>query len=1776
MTPTRSRTIISVVASLTLGTLMAGPALGALSASPNPSTTGSYTVSGSVTAQAYHDWVHLVETLPSGTTTIHTVSDASNVSVSFSGKPVGTYAYQAQGCFIVDYGSTPAPYCENIGTALSVTVSSPPPADPMPDFGTASVAAKSWAQNSAIAAFTVPAASGGNSPLSYSDSGLPAGVSMSSARLVSGTPTAAGMGTATVTVSDKDGDTDTLSFAWTVAAPATPDLVPDFGDATIADQSWTLNTHITFVNVPAATGGDGRLTYSGSGLPAGVRFLTSTRVVLGRPTEAGSGTFTVTVTDADGDTDTLDFDWTVVDPMPDFGTASVAAKNWTQNSAIAAFTVPAASGGNSPLRYAATGLPGGVTMSALRRVSGTPGAAGMGTATVTVTDADGDTDTLDFNWTVNEDLVPSFGTASVADQDWTLRTSIAAFTVPAASGGDGTLRYSVSGLPSGVRMSASTRRVSGRPLGNDAGSGTATVTVRDADGDTATLDFNWTVADPMPDFGNASVAAKAWSQNNAIPRFTVPAATGGNSPLRYSASGLPAGVTMSSSRRVSGTPGAAGTGTATVTVTDSDGDTDTLDFDWTVNEDLVPSFGTASVADKDWTLRTSIAAFTVPAATGGDGTLRYSVSGLPRGVRMASSTRRVSGFPTGSDASSGTATVTVRDADGDTDTLDFNWTVADPMPDFGSATVAARSWTQNTAISRFTVPAASGGNSPLRYSVSGLPDGVRMFSTRGVYGTPTTAGSGTATVTVRDYDGDTDTLSFDWTVAAGDLMPDFGAAAIAKRYWVTGTALQALTVPAATGGNPPLSYTASGLPNGVSMSTTTRRVSGTPLSAGTGTATITVTDVDGDTDTLSFDWTTYDPLRLPAVASKSWTQNRAVGSFSVAATGGVAPLAHTVGGLPAGVTASSSGSVSGTPTGTGSGTATVSVTDAIGNTRNGSFTWRVAAEPVDRTPSFATVSVPAKNWTQHQTITTFTVPAATSGDGTLTYSATGLPAGVTMSADRSVSGTPTASGSGTAIVTATDSDGDTDSVSFNWTVSTDLKPSFATVTLTKRNWTEGQAVSGFTLPAASGGDGTLNYAAGGLPSGVSMDSSRTVSGTPDRSGSGTATVTATDADGDTASVRFAWTVSPGPNDRAPSFGMGSVAQQQWLVRRAITGFTVPAASGGDGTLTYTASGLPAGVTMSSARVVSGSPTATGSGTATVTVTDADGDFAKLSFDWAVVVSTPVLSANPNPSTTGNFTVSWNAFLTEHSEYFLVETAPTATVTSHTVDAVRSKQFVAKPDGMYSYRMRGCRTEYDRDINAPAYRCIDLGNALTVTVDGPAADSVAKQLSYTYTAHVGDFDGNNHKDLLIKRTSAGVGAGIFQTVILSQESKGKFILEAPSETGIMTASAFPVASGVELLLEDFNLDGFVDVLLRGLGSAITGELDRIVYAPGGKVGGHSAKLKTVDAAFKKFRTEVNAWIEDPAYFDKNAVSTTTVVSGFTTLYHCQDETGGDYYTDYPCPYHDTFIEEFYQPFTEVFTVISYGNFNDDALKFSRQFSLVDGRINPDVTLGSQGARNLSGIFEDVLGVEFFNGKLEQACTGTFAYDSAKHVPCDSPTLIGRVLLGLIDTIFPPAHAQDSMSVQTQLPHPTPGIVGYGMDYENGQDYRFGQYGTAMTIQSVIDLGKRWKEKYPDGPPLYVGDISLQGGGPMRGHTTGHRIGKNVDIRPVRNDGGAGPLTYDHDVYDYEKTQELVNEILKDPNVRRIYFGDEDIEGPSDIMRLDLSGVHDNHLHVEYYE
>ena len=391
--------------------------------------------------------------------------------------------------------------------------------------------------------------------------------------------------------------------------PVPADEMPSFGEAVIDDQRYTVNTAITDLVLPAATGGDGALTYSlAPALPAGLTFVADTRTLSGTPTESQDATeFSYTVTDEDGDTATLMFNITVApaDEMPAFGEAVIDDQRYTVNTAITDLVLPAATGGDGALTYSlAPALPAGLTFVAdTRTLSGTPTESQDATEfSYTVTDEDGDTATLMFNITVAPaDEMPAFGEAVIDDQRYTVNTAITDLVLPAATGGDGgALTYSLApALPAGLTFVADTRTLSGTPTeSQDATEFSYTVT--DEDGDTATLMFNITVApaDEMPAFGEAVIDDQRYTVNTAITDLVLPAATGGDGALTYSlAPALPAGLTfVADTRTLSGTPTESQDATEfSYTVTDEDGDTATLMFNITVALTPVPALPLAGV-----------------------------------------------------------------------------------------------------------------------------------------------------------------------------------------------------------------------------------------------------------------------------------------------------------------------------------------------------------------------------------------------------------------------------------------------------------------------------------------------------------------------------------------------------------------------------------------------------------------------------------------------------------------------------------------------------------------------------------------------------------------------------------------------------------------------------------------------------------------------------------------------------------------------------------------------------------------------------------------------------------------------------------------------------------------------------------------------------------------------------------------------------------------------------------------------------------------------------
>ena len=277
----------------------------------------------------------------------------------------------------------------------------------------------------------------------------------------------------------------------------------------------------------------------------------------------------------------------------------------------------------------------------------------------------------------------------------------------------------------------------------------------------------------------------------------------------------------------------------------------------------------------------------------------------------------------------------------------------------------------------------------------------------------------------------------------------------------------------------------------------------------------------------------------------------------------------------------------------------------------------------DHLPSFKGSTVTAQRYRTGTTIS-ITLPQATGGVGTLTYSLTpALPSGLTFDATtRELSGTPGEIMDETEYtLTATDTDGDATTLTFTLAVATDRLPSFSDSTrVAAQRHEQGTAIAPLTLPTATGGDEALTYAlTPALPSGLTFDAkTRVLSGTPQEALDATEyTLTATDEDGDVATLTFTLAVIA---DRLPAFGDGTrVAAQRYFIGGNVR-MTLPEATGGDGTLVYILlPTLPKGLRFDSAtHTISGTPSKVLTETEyTLSAFDADGDFASLTFTLEV-------------------------------------------------------------------------------------------------------------------------------------------------------------------------------------------------------------------------------------------------------------------------------------------------------------------------------------------------------------------------------------------------------------------------------------------------------------------------------------------------------------------------------------------------------------------------------
>ncbi len=481
----------------------------------------------------------------------------------------------------------------------------------------------------------------------------------------------------------------------------------------------------------------------------------------------------------------------------------------------------------------------------------------------------------------------------------------------------------------------------------------------------------------------------------------------------------------------------------------------------------------------------------------------------------------------------------------------------------------------------------SGGTAPftVQFSSSPAPPGLSATASTGnpLAGTPTQVGVYTVNPTITDSWNNVYTPNDSLTVLTSLLITTSGLPSGTVGQGYSGAV-------SASGGSLPYSWTATGLPGGLSISPTSGVIAGAPLSSGTFSVTVRVTDYLGSiaqaTYTLLISPAPQPPLQITTTSLASGMVGQIYAGV-IAATGGTGGyvFSTTGGSLPPGVQLATAGQIYGTPSAPGIYSFTVVVTDSSQSTASRAFSIQISPAPLVLTGA-APATVPLN-------ATISTKFGATGGVAPYTITLTGTPPPGTSFGGGTLSGTATTAGSFSFTVTASDSQQPPATASQSFTIT--VTPAPLTITASLPGGQVGQAYSGQF--SASGGVGPYSWT-GSAGGGLSVSSTGAVGGTPSAPGTVAVAVTVTDSTGTKASGSYSITITePSLTITTTSLPSGSLTASYSAALNA-TGGTTP--------YTWSASGLPGGLSISSGGAISGTPTSLGTFTVSVTVKDAGG------------------------------------------------------------------------------------------------------------------------------------------------------------------------------------------------------------------------------------------------------------------------------------------------------------------------------------------------------------------------------------------------------------------------------------------------------------------------------------------------------------------------------------------------------------------------------------------
>lgn len=507
--------------------------------------------------------------------------------------------------------------------------------------------------------------------LMFSAPSLPPGLSIDPATgVIGGTLSYDAAGTHAVTISVTDGVAPaTFQFRWTVANVNRPPTI-----LALANRTDPEGTVVTLDVTGSDLDTGAVLSYSATGLPAGVVISAGAGDISGTIAFSAAGPHYVTVTVSDGtDTATASFSWvvTAVNQPP-----TISGPDRTSNEGdTVAVLITHADLDSDALTFTLTGLPSTHTISAAGVINGTFDFDSASVHHVMVTVDDGTTTaSTQFDWTVlNVNRRPIL----IVENQHSVEGQTVALQIAGSDPDHDAVEFTMTGLPTGFTIEPLTGIIRGTFDYQSAATYTVTIGVWDGVL-TAVESFAWMVDEtnrpPVVD----ALPNRADAENQTV-SFAVIASDPEGRTLSYSAPNLPPGITIDSGTGlVSGTLAYNASGTHNVQILVSNGlAVTTRTFTWQVTNvnrpPVVTNPGPQNSAEG--------ATLSLPiSASDPDGqALTYSSTGLPPGLSINPSSGVISGSLTY--AAAGTYSVTVRASDGSLfDEETFSWTVVDIVP----------------------------------------------------------------------------------------------------------------------------------------------------------------------------------------------------------------------------------------------------------------------------------------------------------------------------------------------------------------------------------------------------------------------------------------------------------------------------------------------------------------------------------------------------------------------------------------------------------------------------------------------------------------------------------------------------------------------------------------------------------------------------------------------------------------------------------------------------------------------------------------------------------------------------------------------------------------------------------------------------------------------------------------------------------------------------------------------------------------------------------------